>query len=74
MIAGDGERHDGLILASDVDPKRRGESNELRKRAACRQTLADQVDQGGIVQQCIDGIEQIVFKQGSLTGQRGVEE
>ena len=38
-----------------------------RKRAACRQTLADQVDQNGIVQEGIDGIEQIVLEQGGLS-------
>src|SRR5229473_6119865 len=51
-----------------------GSPRTLRKRAACRQTLADQVDQCEIVQQLIDGIEQIVFEQGGLAGQRGIEE
>src|SRR6266852_6809439 len=51
-----------------------GSPRTLRKRAACGQTLADKVEQGGIVQQLIDGIEQIVFEQGSLAGQRGIEE
>src|SRR5713101_9725021 len=32
----------------------------LRKRATGRQTLADQLEQSGIVQELIDGIEQIV--------------
>ncbi|MGB2629092.1 MAG: hypothetical protein WAK20_20065, partial [Candidatus Acidiferrum sp.] len=45
----------------------------FRKRAACGQTLADQVDQSGIVQELIDGIEQIVFEQSRLLGQGEVE-
>jgi hypothetical protein len=51
-----------------------GSLRTLRKRHACRQTLADQVDQCGIVQQLIDGVEQIVFEQGGLAGQRGIRE
>jgi predicted TIM-barrel enzyme len=38
------------------------------------QTLADQIEQSGIVQKLIDGIQQIVLEQGGLLGQRGVEE
>jgi len=45
-----------------------------RTRAACGQTLADQLDQSGIVQELIDGIEQIVLEQGGLAGQGRVEE
>jgi hypothetical protein len=42
--------------------------------ATFRQTLTDQVQQSGIVQEVIDGIEQIVLEQGGLLGQGGVEE
>src|ERR1700693_2331951 len=38
----------------------------LRKRAAGRQTSADQLEQSGVVQELIDGIEQIVLDQGGL--------
>src|SRR6266571_9337306 len=31
-------------------------------RAACRQTLADQVEQSGILQELIDGIQQVVLE------------
>src|SRR5271169_627825 len=50
-----------------------GSPGALRKRAACRQTLADQLDQSGILQELIDGIEQIVFEQSRLLGQGEVE-
>jgi hypothetical protein len=36
--------------------------------------LADQVESGGIFQELIDRLEQIIFEQGGLQGQRGVEE
>src|SRR5207253_11303354 len=49
-------------------------SGACRSGEACRQTLLDQVEQRGIVQELIDGIEQIVFEQRRLQGQRGVEE
>lgn len=42
--------------------------------ATLGQTLADQVDQSGIVQEVIDGVEQIVLEQGGLLGQGGVKE
>src|SRR5271157_1137824 len=45
-----------------------------RKGAARRQTLPNQVDQSGIVQELVDRVEQIVFEQGGLLGQREVEE
>ena len=45
----------------------------LRKRAACGQTLADQVHQSGILEELIDRIEQIVFEQFGLPGQGKVE-
>jgi hypothetical protein len=45
-----------------------------RSRAACGQTLTDHVEQSGIVQPLVDGIQQIVFEQGRLFGQGGVEE
>src|SRR5947209_2745858 len=41
---------------------------------ACRQTFLDQLEQVGILQELIDGIEQIIFEQQCLQGQRGVEE
>jgi hypothetical protein len=44
----------------------------LRKRAAGRQTLSNQLEQSGIVQELIDGIEPIVLEQGGFQG--GVEE
>ena len=42
--------------------------------ATLGQTLADQVEQSGIVQEWIDGIEQIVLEQSGLPSQWGVEE
>ena len=38
------------------------------------QTLLDEINQSGILQELIDGIEQIVFEQRSLFGRRGIEE
>ena len=35
---------------------------------ACRQTALDQLEQSGIFQELIDGIEQIVLEQSGLQG------
>jgi|SRR5215471_2336598 len=51
-----------------------GAPGARRSGEAYRQTLLDQLEQRGIVQELIDGIQQIIFKQRSLQGQRGVEE
>ena len=51
-----------------------GSPGARRSGEACRQTLLDQLEQSGIVQELIDRIEQIVFEQRSLLGQRRVEE
>jgi len=52
-----------------------GPPGARRKGATCRQTLPDQLDQSRVVQELIDGIEQqIVFEQGGLLGQGGVED
>jgi L-fuculose-phosphate aldolase len=45
-----------------------------RSSAACGQTLTDHVEPSGIVQPLVDGIQQIVFEQGRLFSQGGVEE
>src|SRR5258708_4611818 len=50
-----------------------GSPGALGKRAACGQTLADQVHQSGILEELIDGIEQVVFEQSRLLGQGEVE-
>jgi hypothetical protein len=43
-------------------------------RAEAGERAARQIKQSGILQELIDGIEQIVFEQCSLLGQRGIEE
>jgi hypothetical protein len=51
-----------------------GPSGARRSGETCRQTLLNQLEQSGILQELIDGIEQIVLEQSGLQGQRGVEE
>jgi hypothetical protein len=42
--------------------------------AAGGEALADQLQQGRIIQQLVDGVEQIVLEQGGLLGQGEEEE